>query len=599
MAQITSAVALLVAALAVLSVSAPVSVRAQGTQITISQPAEATTMDPGRSTQVLTVNYFFNLYDTLTRWDTGLKLVPGLATSWKSVNDTTWEFALRPGVKFHDGAPLTAEDVKATIERNTIPGRTIVHSGFATIEAVEVVNPGTIRVITKKPDPLVPVRMAQMGAQILPARFTTEAGAKDLAKKPIGSGAYRFVEWVKDERLVMEANRDWWGWEGKAPSFDRVIWKPIPEDFPRIVALDKGEVDIITNVPPDQVKAIESGRLTRVVTTPATRFVAFNMNSTQPPLSDKRVRQALHYALDVNAIVKNLFGGQGKPFSGGLADTDFGYNAALKPYPYDPARARQLLADAGYANGIDVTLHAGMGTMVNDKHLVEAIADMWAKVGIRAKVQMMEMGARQRMLNDRMIPPNGLLLANPQSTLLDADGSLWRIFHPNGLGGKYWTGSQPGQRFHDLMEQARYTLDAGKRKQLYTEATQIVSEEKPWLELFQEVIVYGTSRRVSFRPRADFRLIVVGDDAGAMRPMRAAGVVAGRDRRGGASRAGARRGGGPGPAGLPRPGLRDGAGIRLEPGAGRARRPVGRDAHLRSRRRALSRTVGTAVHVGR
>jgi peptide/nickel transport system substrate-binding protein len=354
----------------------------------------------------------------------------------------------------------------------------------------------------------MPVRMAQMGGYIYPKRFANDEGAKELARKPVGTGAYKFVEWVKDERLVMEANRDWWGWEGKAPSFDRVIWKPIPEDFPRIVALDKGEVDIITNVPPDQVKAIESGRLTRVVTTPATRFVAFNMNSTQPPVSDKRVRQALHYALDVNAIVKNLYGGQGKPFSGGLADTDFGYNAALKPYPYDAARARQLLADAGYANGIDVTLHAGMGTMVNDKHLVEAIADMWAKVGIRAKVNMMEMGARQRMLNDRMIPPNGLLLGNPQSTLLDADGSLWRIFHPNGLGGKYWVGSQPGQRFHELMEQARYTLDPVKRKQLYTEATQIVSEEKPWLELFQEVIVYGTSRRVSFRPRADFRLIV-------------------------------------------------------------------------------------------
>src|ERR1700693_2243459 len=99
----------------------------QPSQIVISQPAEATTMDPGRSTQVLTVNYFFNLYDTLTRWDTGLKLVPGLASSWNSVHAHTWDFALRPGVKFHDGAPLTAEDVKATIERNTIPGRTIVH----------------------------------------------------------------------------------------------------------------------------------------------------------------------------------------------------------------------------------------------------------------------------------------------------------------------------------------------------------------------------------------------------------------------------------------------------------------------------------------
>src|SRR5499426_2182933 len=478
------------------------------TQITIAQPAEATTMDPGKSTQVLTVNYFYNLYDTLTAWDVALKLGPALATSWKSVNDTTWEFTLRSGVKFHDGAPLTAEDVKATIERNLVPGRTIVQPGFSTIDAVEIVNPSTVRVVTKKPDPLLPVRMAQMGSQILPARFTTEAGAKDLARKPIGSGAYRFVEWVKDERLVMEANRDWWGWEGRAPAFDRLIWKPIPEDFPRIVALDKGEVDIITNVPPDQVKAIENGRLTRVVTTPATRFVAFNMNSTQPPLSDKRVRQALHYAIDVNAIVKNLYGGQGKAFGGGLADTDFGYNAALKPYPYDPARARQLLGEAGYANGIDVTLLAGMGTMVNDKHLVEAIADMWAKVGIRAKVQMMEMGARQRMLNERVVPANAMLLGNPQSTLLDADGSVWRIWHPNGFMGKYWVGSQPGHRFHDLMEEARYTLDQKKRKQLYTEATQIINDEKPTLELFQEIVVYGTSKRVSFTVRPDYRLIV-------------------------------------------------------------------------------------------
>jgi peptide/nickel transport system substrate-binding protein len=483
---------------------------AQGTvpEITISQPAEATTMDPGRSTQVLTVNYFYNLYDTLTRWDGALKLEPGLATSWRNVNDTTWEFTLRPGVKFHDGTPLTAEDVRATIERNLIPGRTVVQPGFSTIDSAQAVDPTTVRIVTKKPDPLIPVRMAQMGSQILPARLTTEAAAKDLARRPVGSGAYRFVEWVKDERLVMEANRDWWGWGGRAPAIERVVWKPIPEEFPRIVALDKGEVDIITNVPPDQIKAIESGRLTRVVSVPSTRITTFGINSTQPPLSDKRVRQALHYALDVNAIIKNLYAGQGKPLSGGLADTDFGFNPALRPYPYDPARAKQLLTEAGHPNGIDVTLHSGMGTMVNDKHLVESIAETWGRVGIRAKIQMMEMGARQKMLNDRAVPPNGMLLGNPQSTLLDADGSLWRLWHPNGFNGKYWTGSQPGQRFHDLMEQARYTLDAKKRKELYTEATLIIHDEKPWLELFQELIVYGTTKRVVFKPRPDFRLIV-------------------------------------------------------------------------------------------
>jgi peptide/nickel transport system substrate-binding protein len=177
-------------------------------QITISQPAEATTMDPGRSTQVLTVNYFINLYDTLTRWDNTLKLQPGLATSWKQINDTTWDFTLRQGVKFHDGTPLTAEDVKATLDRNIVPGKTVVNSGFTTIGSVSIVDPSTIRIVSQKPDPLLLVRLAQMGAQILPARLTTDDGVKELARRPVGTGAYRFVEWVKDERLVMEANKD-------------------------------------------------------------------------------------------------------------------------------------------------------------------------------------------------------------------------------------------------------------------------------------------------------------------------------------------------------------------------------------------------------
>jgi peptide/nickel transport system substrate-binding protein len=483
-------------------------VAAEPTQLTIVQPAEATTMDPGRSTQVLTVNYFFNLYDSLTRWDAALQLQPGLATSWKAVNDITWESTLRPGVKFHDGSPLTAEDVRATIERNLVPGKTVVTAGFTTIESVQAASPTLVRVVTRKPDPLLPVRMAQMGSQILPARLTTDEGAKELARRPIGSGAYRFVEWVKDERLVMEANRDWWGWEGRPPSVDRVLWKAIPDDFPRLVALEKGDADIVTSVPPDRIRSVAEGRNTRVVSVPSTRTVEFNINSTQPPLSDKRVRQALHYALDVPAIIRSLFAGLGRPLVGGLADTDFGYNPALKPYPYDPPRARALLAEAGSPGGIDVTLHAGMGTMVNDKQLLEVIADMWAKVGIRARVAMMEMGARQRMVNERALPPGGLLLINVQSTLLDADGSLWRILHPTGLGGRYWAGSQPGHRFHEVMEQARYTLDPKKRKALYVEATQLFDDEKPWLELFQEVIVYGTSKRVTFRPRPDFRHIV-------------------------------------------------------------------------------------------
>jgi peptide/nickel transport system substrate-binding protein len=472
----------------------------KGFTITIAPPADAVTMDPGRSTQVLTVNYFHNLYDTLTRWDTSLKLQPGLATAWKNVNETTWDFTLRPGVKWHDGAPLTAEDIKATLERNMIPGKTVVQSGFATFEAVQIPNPSTIRIVTKKPDPLVPVRLAQMGAYIVPAKLTTDEGVKELARKPVGSGAYKFVEWIRDDRLVMDANREWWGWDRKPPTVDRIIWKPIPDDFARLSALQRGEVDVITNVPPDQMKIVKT------LTVSSTRYAALTMNTTQAPLSDKRVRQALHYALDMPSIVKNLYAGQGKPFTGGVADTDFGFNPALKPYPFDPAKAKALLAEAGYA-GQELTMHAGYGTMVNDKQLLETIADMWSQVGVKARVEMMEMARRQKMNNDRSTPPNGMLLGNPQSTLLDIDGALWRIFHPNGFNGKYWVGSQPGNRFHDIMETARYSLDQKKRKDLYVEATRIIHEEKPWVELFQEVVIYGVSKRVTFKPRADFRLV--------------------------------------------------------------------------------------------
>src|SRR5256712_5103450 len=154
----------------------------------------------------------------------------------------------------------------------------------------------------------------------------------------------------------MEANRDWWGWEGRPPAIDRVVWKPIPDDFPVTVALEKGEPDTITNAPPDRLRARAEGQSTKIVSPAATRTVTFWINATQPPLSDTRVRQALHLALDVDGLVKNLYAGMGRPMSGGLADTDFGYNPALQPYSYEPATAKRLLAQAWRVGRIDVTL---------------------------------------------------------------------------------------------------------------------------------------------------------------------------------------------------------------------------------------------------
>jgi ABC-type transport system substrate-binding protein len=219
------------------------------------------------------------MYDTLTRWDTALQLQPGLATSWKTVNETTWEFTLRPGVKFHDGAPFTAEDVKATLDRNMVPGKTVVTPGFTTIEAVQIVSPSVIRILTKRPDPLS--RRMQMGSQILPARLTTDEGVRSRAP-PGRYRAYRFVEWVKDERLAMQANHEWW-MEGKTPegAGDRAHPGAL-----RIVALEKGDVDIITNVPPDRMKGIAEAA-SRVSSRRRPRVVALSTNS--PSFRPQRV----------------------------------------------------------------------------------------------------------------------------------------------------------------------------------------------------------------------------------------------------------------------------------------------------------------------
>src|SRR6266478_4978595 len=201
--------------------------RMKAEEVIVAFAAEPRTLLPNTIVDWTTNNQVEHIYDRLVDRDAATyKPAPMLATSWKVVNDTTWEFTLRQGVKFHDGSPFTAEDVRATLERNMQLGKTVVTPGFTTIEAVQVVSPSVIRILTKKPDPLIAVRMAQMGSQILPARLTTDEGVKELARRPVGTGAYRFVEWVKDERLVMQANHEWWGWEGKAPAIDRVVWKP-------------------------------------------------------------------------------------------------------------------------------------------------------------------------------------------------------------------------------------------------------------------------------------------------------------------------------------------------------------------------------------
>ncbi|HSB70176.1 MAG TPA: ABC transporter substrate-binding protein, partial [Candidatus Methylomirabilis sp.] len=220
------------------------------------------TLDPHMHSSRLAHIADWHLYDTLMDRDSKTyKPGPGLATSLRNVNPLTWELKLRTGVKFHNGEPFNAEAAKFTIDRLITKGVHQVYGGFATIERAEVVDPYTINVVTSKPDPILVKRFAGYGGQMLPPQYLKQVDWKDFAMKPVGTGPYKFVEWVKDDRVVLEANDAYWR---GAPKIKKVIWRPIPDNFARVAALTRGEAQLITKVIPDHVAQIEKAGCCRV-----------------------------------------------------------------------------------------------------------------------------------------------------------------------------------------------------------------------------------------------------------------------------------------------------------------------------------------------
>ena len=478
---------------------------AQGPTLTIAQGADITTLDPTQATQIHNLNLFYNIYDALVTWDPKDigKVVPELALSWRSVNPTTWQFKLRQGVKFHNGEPFNAEAAKFTIDRLITKGVHQVYGGFATIERAEVVDPYTINVVTSKPDPILVKRFAGYGGQMLPPQYLKQVDWKDFALKPVGTGPYRFVEWVKDDRVVLEANDAYWR---GAPKIKKVIWRPIPDNFARVAALTRGEAQIITKVIPDHVAQIEKAGCCRVEHILTNLNTVYLINAQKGPLANTKVRQALNYAVDKNKIIKELYNGYAIPTGSGIPNTDFGFNPAIKPYPYDPAMAKKLLAEAGFASGLEIDLQSGNGIHLNDKQLTEAVAAMLAEVGVTAKVGILEPSTRIQLLRNNTFP--GLLLADPASTTYDADGVIWRLRGPGGIVQKIWPGNYEGTRFYQLMEEARFSMEPEKRLKNYHEVLQIFRDEAPELFLFQAELIDAARNEVAYKARGDQRIIV-------------------------------------------------------------------------------------------
>src|SRR5438874_10721880 len=263
--------------------------------ITIAQGIDAEFLDVQMTNNIVTLIINTSIYDTLLTRDKQLQLVPSLATSYKNVSEKVWEVKLRPGVSFHNGEPFDANAVKFSFERIYRPDFKSPQKGwFNTIERVEIVDPHTVRFHTKVPDPAMPARMTLM-YQLAP-KYVAHARDVQANLKPVGTGPFKFVEWQKNERIVVEANDA--HWSGK-PAVRRATWRPIPELGARIAALQTAQADLIVNVPPDQLPAPTSTRTVRTEKTPSCRIIYFGIAPIKGgPLAARRVRQAINHAVD-------------------------------------------------------------------------------------------------------------------------------------------------------------------------------------------------------------------------------------------------------------------------------------------------------------
>jgi len=433
-----------------------------------------------------------HLWDTLAWLNDDLELEPRLAESWSLVNDLTWQLELRQGVTFHNGEPFNAQAAKFSLERTALLGNSLeTFASDVTLQNVEIVDDYTVRIHTA--EPAVSMIYELSTVEMLPPVYYAETDLTDLARNPVGSGPYQLVSWDPDGSIVLEADADYW--QG-APTIHTLVFQTEGDADRRLTRLIAGNVDLTTDLPPDMAEAANTGH-TRLMAIESTRrlFVGLRPEDSTP-LMDKGVRQALNYAVDVQALITKFNAGHGQRYGSWVnpphANTD------LPPWPYDPEKARDLLAQAGYPNGFEINMDTPVGRYYRDQEVAEAIAAQLAEVGIKVTVQPWEWPdyVRERLVPKETAPLFLLSLASRGNGLEDTQ-NLARGFPFNPT---LWY----NEEFEDLLSQAEEEFNQTLRRNLLHQAQAIAYEEAPWIWLWRPFLLYGVSRDLDWwQPRAD------------------------------------------------------------------------------------------------
>jgi peptide/nickel transport system substrate-binding protein len=495
------ALKLLAVSLAFLTVAVPAASaqdRSRTKEIVVGLGAEPRTMLGVTIVDWTTNNMLEHIYDRLLDRDAKtFKPKPMLATEWKIVNDTTWEFKLRKGVKFHNGEPFTAASVKATIDYALDPATKSHYAANAywgLVKEVQVVDDHTVRFVTKQPWPTLVDSAASTNSLIMPAKALKELGPAKLAEKPIGTGPFKFVEWRRDERLVLERNPDYW--LGPADA-SRVTFRFIPEFSARMAALLSGEIDVMKDVPPHAVEAVERSGRAKLRTTVSSRINYLALVNLKPgPMQDVRVRRAMNHAVDVDELIKQVLKGRATRMCGPLSPANVDY-APVDCFKHDPARAQALFKEAGVdPKTLSLTLDTPSGRYPLDKDVSLAIAAQLQRLGIKTNVVVNEWGTHLDKIKNRNIGDMFFLGWGPA---LYGQMTVQPLF----LADQTYSSYGNNKVIEDKIARAVTLPDPKARAEAYAELQRLVQAEAPWVFLWQQHDLYGVAQTVEWTPRAD------------------------------------------------------------------------------------------------
>lgn len=470
-------------------------------ELIIVQGVDAESLDPHVTTSGASKGIMWAMYDKLAERTPDMEIIPWLATSWEVLDDTTWEFTLRDEVFFHNGEKFGAEHVRDTITRFKDPEvRNIYAEQLAPVTEVEVVDDLTVRIHTDGPFALL-VEVLSTYCEILPQAITS--GEVDAAVEPIGTGPYQFVDWTPGDRMIMDAAEEP-HFSGQ-PRLERLIWRPVSEGTTRIVELKTGEAHISSPIDPLQAPELEEDPETTVMTFRHLSSIFIVLSELRvEPFQDVRVRQALNYATDVDTLIDTVMQNAAYRLAGPFGPGIPGHDPDMQPYPYDPDRARELLADAGYPDGFDLTLTSPNGRYQNDRLASEAIAGMWSEVGVNTQVQVMDWSP---FVEGVLGKTHEAFFFQQVGVLLDATVSI--NFH-SGREGAAWQGYDNDEA-NQIIDEAPTILDAEERNAMYQRLGELVYEECPWVFLWNQQGVYGLRNEVvGWEPHQD-NIMRLGD----------------------------------------------------------------------------------------